>query len=106
MKDRRYWPAVEMPEYTAQYDSIVSKYSLNVIGPVLDALLWGIHTNPLAYDLTLQNFRIAKSRSLGLTIPTFMVIFQIQNEDQEDEHILLCWIEETSTLDEMADYSM
>jgi hypothetical protein len=106
MNDRRYWSAVELPEYTAQYDAIIAKYSLDIIGPVLDGLLWGIHTNPRAYDLTLWNLRIAKSRWLGLTIPTFMILFQIANENSEDEYVLLCWIEETNTIEEMTDYVM
>jgi len=92
---------MESPEYTAQFDSIIQKHSEGVIGPVLRGLLWGIATNPKAYDQTTWNICIAKSRSLGLTIPTFSLLFQIQHEDTEEERVLLCWIEETNTIDEI-----
>ena len=47
-----------------------------------------------------------KNRSLGLTIPTFRIFFQIENEGKEGERVLLCWIEETSTADEITEYLM
>ena len=97
---------VELPEFTAQFESIISKYSEEVIGPVLRGLLWGIATNPQAYSRTTGRIYIAKSRSLGLTIPTFLVLFQIENEGKEDEQVLLCWIEETNTIDEITEYLM
>ncbi|PYT26214.1 MAG: hypothetical protein DMG57_22325 [Acidobacteria bacterium] len=68
-------------------------------------LLSSISSNPQAYDRTIGwNMRIAKSRSLGLTIPTFRVFFQIENEGKEDERVLLCWIEEISTADVITEY--
>ena len=97
----RYRTLVELPEYTAEFDSIVLKHSEDVIGPVLRGLLSGIAANPKAYDRTLWAYHVAKSRSLGLTIPTFRIFFQIQNEDKEDEQVLLCWIEEISTIEEV-----
>lgn len=103
---RRYRTLVELPEYTAQCDSLIAKYSEDVIGRVLLGLLWGIAANPQAYDRTTWNVRIAKSASLGLTIPTFRIFFQIQNEGKEDEQVLLCWIEETGTTEEVIDYLM
>jgi hypothetical protein len=100
----RYRTLVELPEYTANFDSIIQKHSEDVIGPVLRGLLWGIVTNPQAYSRTTGHIYIAKSRSLGLTIPTFLILFQIENEGKEDERVLLCWIEETSTIDELTGY--
>src|SRR5712692_1503481 len=90
----RYRTLVELPEYTAQFDAIVQKHSEDIIGPVLRGLLWGIVTNPQAYSRTTGNIYIAKSRSLGLSIPTFMILFQIENAGAEDERVLFCWIEE------------
>jgi|ERR1700692_2131495 hypothetical protein len=98
----RYRELEELPEFTAQFDSIVQQHSEEVIGPVLAGLIWGIATNPQAYDRTTWNMRVAKSSSLGLTIPTFRIFFQILNEGKNDEQVLLCWIEETSSIDEVA----
>jgi hypothetical protein len=103
MDVRRYWTAVQLPEYTAQFDAIIAKYALDIIGPALDGLLWGVHTNPRAYDVTIWKFRVAKSAWLGLTIPRFRIFFQIANENENDEHILLCWIEEMSSIEEMTE---
>jgi len=97
---------VESPEYTAQFDSIMRKYASGVGHSVLRGLLWGIATNPKAYTQTTWNFRIAKSRSLGGTIPTFNILFQIENDGEEDERVLLRWIEETNTIEEIPDYLM
>jgi hypothetical protein len=102
----RYRTLEELPEYTAQFDSIVQRYSEEVIGPVLAGLMWGIATNPQAYNQTTWNIRIAKSRSLGLTIPTFRIFFQLLNEGKESERVLLCWIEETNTIEEITEYLM
>lgn len=105
-EQHRYRTLVELPEFSAQLDDIVQKYSEDVIGPVLAGLFWGIATNPRAYGRTTGRIYIAKSRSLGLAIPTFRIFFQIQNPDTEDEHVLLCWIEETNTSDEITEYLM
>jgi hypothetical protein len=102
----RYRTLEELPEYTAQCDSLIAKYSEGVIGRVLLGLLWGIATHPREYERGTWNMRVAKSASLGLTIPTFRIFFQIQNEGQQDEHILLCWIEESGTTEEVIDYLM
>jgi len=91
----------EMPEYTANFDSIVERYSEEVIGPVLTGLLNGIAANPQAYDRTVWGARIAKSDRYGLTIPTFRIFFQITNEGKDDEAVLLLWIEETNIIDEI-----
>jgi hypothetical protein len=98
---RRYRSLTELPEFTAQFDDIIVKHSEDVIGPVLRGLLSGISENPHAYNRTTWNMRVAKSASLGLTIPTFRIFFQIPNEGTENESVLLCLIEETSTLDEI-----
>jgi hypothetical protein len=42
---------------------------------------------------------MAKSKSFGLTIPTFTIFFSIEGESAESERILLLWIEENSTTD-------
>lgn len=102
----RYRTFEELPEYTAQFDSIIQKYSEDVVGPVLTGLLWGISTNPRAYGRTTGRIYIAKSRSLGLTIPTFRIFFEIINDGKEDERVLLCWIEETNAIDEITEYLM
>ena len=102
----RYRTLEELPEFTAQFDLIVHQYSDAVVGPVLAGIMWGIATNPQAFDKTIGNLRIAKSRNLGLTIPTFRILFQIVNERQDNEHVLLCWIEETNTTDEITEYLM
>ena len=97
---------VESPEYTAAFDAIMQKYASGVIHLVLAGLLWGIATNPQAYSLTAWNFRIAKTRSLGGTIPTFRIFFQIENEGTGEERVLLRWIEKTDTMEEITDYLM
>jgi hypothetical protein len=102
----RYRTLQEQPEFTAQFDFIIHKYSDNVIGPILAGVMWGIATNPKAYSRTIGTIREAKTRSFGLTTPTFRVFFQIMNEDRDDEYVLLCWIEETSTTDEITEYLM
>jgi hypothetical protein len=66
-------------------------------------LLWGIATNPRAYDKTTWAIYQAKSRSLGLVSPTFRILFQIQNEYEDNEQVLLLWIEEMSATEEILD---
>jgi hypothetical protein len=98
----RYRTLVETDECAAQFDAILARYSSAVIGPVLEGLLWGIATNPKGYDQTTWNVRIAKSsHELGLTIPAFRIFFQVQNEGTNDESVLLLWIEEMISTDEM-----
>src|SRR6266571_2855981 len=97
----RYRPLVETEEYTAKFDFIIRKYSEDVLDPVLRGLFWGIVTNPKEHSRTIHNLRVAKSASLGLTIPTFRIFFQIENEGKEDEYVLLCWIEEINPIDEI-----
>ncbi len=94
MSDRpRYRTLVETPEYTAQRDAIVSKYSEEVLGPPLTGLLWGIATNPDQYDKVTAHIYRALSRSLGLTIPVVRIFFGIENKG-DNEHVMLLWIEE------------
>jgi hypothetical protein len=95
---------VETEEFTAQIDDIVARHSMNVILPVLAGLFDGIAKNPRAFGRTIGHLRCARSDSLGLTIPTFTVLFQIQNEGQENEHVLLGWIQENSALDEIMEF--
>jgi len=96
----RFRTVVELPEYTAQLDEIVAKYPLDVIEPILRSLMWGISTNPTQYDTVLWNHRIAKSRAFRLETPTFRIFFKIEKQGQDDEQIVLCWIEEISAVDE------
>jgi hypothetical protein len=103
MSDKRtYRTLFETDEYTAQADALCAKHSLNVIEPILSGLLWGIATNPQAYDRTTWATRWAQSkRSLGLTVPVFTIIFQIQNEGLENEAVLLLWVEEVGSMGEI-----
>jgi hypothetical protein len=91
----------ETPEFTAQFDELVTKYSLAVLGPVLDGILWGIASSPKGYDRVTWNIREARNDTLGLTIPILRIFFSIEKEDQEDEHVLLLWIEEIGTTGEL-----
>jgi hypothetical protein len=91
----------ETEEFSLQIDAIVKRHSGDVILPVLSGLMDGIAKNPQAFDRTTWNTRITKSDSLGLTIPTFTVFFQIQNEGQADEFVLLLWIQENNPADEI-----
>ena len=102
----RFRTFVEQPEYTAQFDAIAAKYSMDLLTRLLAGAMNGIATNPRAYDCVLWDIRMAKTRSLGLEVPVFRIFFQIQNEGKEDEHVLLCWIEEISAIDELTDYVM
>jgi hypothetical protein len=92
---------METPEYTANYDEIVERHSLAVIGPVLTGLIEGIAKNPRAMHRTTGRIWMTKSKSLGLTIPTFTIFFSIEGESTESEQILLLWIEENSAADEI-----
>lgn len=99
MLDRpRHRTLVETPEYTAQRDAIVTKYSDDVIDPPLNGLLWGIATNPDQYDRATANIYRALSRSLGLTIPILRIFFAIENKAEDNEYVLLLWIEEVEEM--------
>jgi hypothetical protein len=91
----------ETAEFSAQIDEIVACHSREVILPVLSGILDGIAKNPMAFDQATWNVRIAKSDPLGLTVPTFTVVFQIQNQGQNDEYVLLLWIQENDPADEI-----
>jgi hypothetical protein len=91
----------ETAEFSAQIDEIVARHSREVILPVLTGLLDGIAKNPKVFERATWNVRVAKSDPLGLTVPTFTVVFQIQNEEQEDEYVLLLWIQENDPADEI-----
>ena len=97
----RYRTLRETQEFTAQYDEIVAKHSLAVLGPVLDGIRWGIASNPKGYDRVTWNIREARNDTLGLTIPMLRIFFSIEKEDQEDENVLLLWIEEIGTTSEL-----
>lgn len=97
---------VETPEYTAQFDEIEAKHDVDLLTPLLAATMNGIATTPTAFECVLWDIRMAKTRSFRPEHPAFRVFFQIQNEGKNDEHILLCWIEEISAIDELTDYVM
>jgi hypothetical protein len=92
---------VETEEYTAQYDDIVAKYTVDVIGPILTGLIEGIAKNPRAMEQLTGNLWMVRSKDFGLTIPRFTVFFSIEGANPEDEKILLLWIEENKTTDEI-----
>ncbi len=91
----------ETEEYSGEIDRIVNKHSRNVIVPVLAGMYDGIAKNPRAFGKTSWNTRIAKSDPLGLTVPTFTIVFQIQNEGEKDEYVLLLWIREDDPTDDI-----
>jgi len=91
----------ETLEYTAEYDEIVERHSVEVIGPVLTGLIEGIAKNPRALNRVTGRIWMTRSKSLGLTIPTFTIFFSIEGESPESEHILLLWIEENSSVEEI-----
>lgn len=91
-------------EFTAQYDELIKRHSVALVGRVLDGIFWGISTNPSVYDRVVGTIRQARSRSMGATIPRFRVWFQIQHEGQENESVLLLWIEEMNPIDEIFGY--
>lgn len=97
----RYRTLAETEEFSAQYDHIVGRYSEDVVGPPLSGLLWGIAANPKAYQQVTWLIRRARSRSLGLTVPVFEILFSIENEGQESESVLLLWIQEVSATEDL-----
>jgi hypothetical protein len=92
---------IETAEFSAQFDAIVKRHSANVIVPVLTGLLDGIAKNPQVFGKTSWNTSLARSDSLGLTIPTFRIVFQIQDEGKDTECVLLLWIQEDSAFEEI-----
>jgi hypothetical protein len=92
---------LETPEFTAQFDEIVQFYSREVIVPVLTGLLDAIARSPQSFGVTIWPWRLARSDSLGLTIPTFRIVFGILDEGRESERVLLLWIQENSAFDEI-----
>jgi hypothetical protein len=91
----------ETEEFSCQVDVIVARHSRDVILPVLTGILDGIAKNPRELDQTTWNTRIAKSAHLGLTVPRLKIIFQIQNEGQPDEYVLLLWIQESDAAEDL-----
>jgi hypothetical protein len=91
----------ETEEFSGELDAIVKRHSREVILPVLSGMFDGIAKNPRAFGRTSWNTRIAKSDPLGLTVPTFSIIFQLQNEGEKDEYVLLLWIRENDPTDDV-----
>jgi hypothetical protein len=101
MSDQRRRELREADEFTAQYDAIVQRHSRDVIEPVLIGVMDSIAKDPHAFGKTTWNTRLAKSDNLGLTIPTFKIVFQIEDEGKDSEYVFLLWIQEDSTFDEI-----
>ena len=91
----------ETEEFSGEIDEIVKRHSREVILPVLSGMIDGIAKNPRAFGRTSWNTCIAKSDPLGLTIPTFSIVFQIQHEGEKDEYVLLLWIRENDPTDDI-----
>ncbi len=92
---------VETPEYTAQFDEIIARHSLDVVGPILAGLVEGIAKTPRALDRLTGSIWMARSDPVGLTVPTFTIFFSIEGSNPESERVLLLWIEENSTIGEI-----
>jgi hypothetical protein len=91
----RYRTFVETPEYQAQLDFLAAKYSVELLEGSLMAALWGMATNPQAYEQVTWNIRMAKTRSRNAVHPCFQIFFEIKNENE----VLLLWIEEVDSID-------
>jgi hypothetical protein len=100
MDQPRYRTLIEKDEYSKQLDGLLDRYSAqqDLLEYIINGLLWGIATNPQAYDRTTWRVRWAPSNSFGAKLPAFVIVFQIQNEGLEDEHVLLLWIDELSAI--------
>jgi hypothetical protein len=92
---------VETHEYTAQYFEIIRRHSADVMEPVITGLTEAIGKSPRVMERLTGNIWMAKSKNLGLTVPRVRIFFSIEGNPPDDEHILLLWIEEISTTDEI-----
>lgn len=95
---------LETEEYSAQCDFLRAFYSAEVIEPILNGLLWGIAKGPTAYERVHRDIRAAKSKSFNLRTPAFQILFQILDQNQPTERVLLCWIEEVDPSDRVRDF--
>ena len=93
----RYRELIETAEYTAQLKALASRYSFEALEAALMGVLWGIATNPERYDKVTGNIWQARSRSFSAGQPCFKIFFGIPNQNS----VLLMWIEEISSLEEM-----
>jgi hypothetical protein len=93
----RYRTLVETDEYKAQLYSFVERYSEEIIDAALAGVLWGVASHPERYDRVTGHMYIAKSRSVKPLHPRFRIYFAIPNENE----VLLLWIEELSTVEEI-----
>lgn len=100
-EETRRFSLQEAEEFSAELDEIVRRHSMDITLPVLSGLFDGIARNPGVFDRTSWHTRIAKSDPLGLTIPTFTICFQIQNEGEKDEYVFLLWIRENDPIDDI-----
>ena len=98
----RYRELVETPEYTAQLDALVERFSIEILESALMGVLWGVATNPEVYDRGTWNIRRAKSRSfdaLFQSFPSFVILFTITDQNT----VTLLWIEEVTAISEAMD---
>jgi hypothetical protein len=91
----------ETDEYTAPYDDIIKRHMLDVVGPVLDGVVEGIAKNPRAMERLTGNIWMEKSKYFGLTVPRFTIFFSIEGDSPQTERVLLLWIEENTTTEEI-----
>jgi hypothetical protein len=94
-----YRELLETAEYSAQLESFAQAYSDEVLEAALQGVLWGIATNPDRYERVTANPDIwmARARSFNDDDPCFKIFFGIPNSHQ----VLLLWIEEIRSIDEI-----
>jgi hypothetical protein len=85
-----YRERVETPEYQAQFDMLLERYSAEMIENCLLGVLWGISTKPEVYPRLMGTMRKAKSEPYSSDIPSFTIMFN----PEPDGTVLMCWIEE------------
>jgi hypothetical protein len=94
--DSKYRTLKETEEFTAQLQDFINRYSGDNVEATLSGIYWAIAKNPEVFKGATWNIRQARSRSFG-TVPAFKILFQIQDDDT----VLLLWIEETGATEEL-----
>ena len=85
-----YRERIETPEYQAQFDMLLAKYSAEMLENSLLGVLWGISTKPEAYERMIGSMHTAKSESYSSEVPNFRILFNIES----NHRVLMLWIEE------------
>jgi hypothetical protein len=95
---QRYRTSREADEFSAQFDSLVARYSQEQMEDWLRGVFWGLTTNAEQYDRVLGRIREAKSSTYDEALrPCFRIFFSIEDES----HILLLWIEEIADTEDI-----